>query len=120
MSALIVHAEEHVRRLARDAQHHYTNAHTKLNNLLQNTTIQPKPTLYSLLFLATFIWLAITTTRLLRTRRPTTSRPNTPNLEKRTLGKAPERPFGGTSTYPSFASIPSPLSLPPNPHLHPY
>ena len=95
MSDLVTRLEEHTTRLARDAQHRCTTIQTQFNTLLKDANIQPKAALYAALFFATFTWLAITLSRLLLSRRRPTSRPSTPNLEKRSPFKAPDRPPGG-------------------------
>ncbi|KAI4942334.1 hypothetical protein J4E86_010136 [Alternaria arbusti] len=112
MAALITDLDEHARRLARDIQQHCTNAQTRLNNVLKQTDIQPKAALYSLLLFAAFTYFTIAVTNLIRARRLTSSRPSTPNLEKRSPFKAPDRPPGvwlpsdftrpPATPYPSF------------------
>ena len=127
MAALITNANEHARRLARDIQQHSTDAQTRLNNVLKQTDIQPKAALYSLLLFALFTYLAITLYALLRARRPTPSRPSTPNLEKRGPFKTPDRPLGvwppsdfirpPATPYPSF-SLTTTKPLPYRPFRH--
>ena len=95
MSDLVTRFEEHTTRLARDAQHRCISIQTQFKTLLKDANIQPKAALYAALFFATFTWLAITLSRLLLTRRHPTSQPSTPNLEKRSPFKAPDRPPGG-------------------------
>ena len=95
MSDLVTRFEEHTTRLARDAQHRCISIQTQFKTLLKDANIQPKAALYAALFFATFTWLAITLSRLLLARRRRTSRPSTPNLEKRSPFKAPDRPPGG-------------------------
>ncbi|CAN9411110.1 unnamed protein product [Alternaria sp. RS040] len=119
MSDLVTRLEEHTTRLARDAQHHCTTIQTQFNTLLKDANIQPKVALYAALFFATFTWLAITLSRLLLTRRRPTSRPSTPNLEKRSPFKAPDRPPGvwhpspftrpTASPYPNWSLSTKPL-----------
>ncbi|KAF1832426.1 hypothetical protein BDW02DRAFT_554848 [Decorospora gaudefroyi] len=93
LTCTYVHTVNKGKHVARTAQHHCTKAHSKLNTTLKNTGIQPKAALYAFLLFITFIWLIITITRYLRAHKQN-SRPNTPNLEKRSAFKAPERPLG--------------------------
>jgi flagellar biosynthesis protein FlhB len=95
MSTLVTQVEEHARRLARDVQHHCTNAQTHVKNVLRDANINSKAALYSVLLFVAFTYLSITIVRLVRIRRQNTARPSTPNLEKRSPFKAPDRPFGG-------------------------
>lgn len=89
-----------LRRHCSTAQVHFTKAQNSFNTTLQHANIHPKAALYAGLVLVTFIWLVATFTRHLRTRaRNQLSPPSTPNLEKRSPFKAPERPPGGTIIF---------------------
>jgi len=76
----------------------YTKAKTNFGTNIRDNDFHPKAALYAVLVIITTTWLAITLTRRLRDRKGDTP-PSTPNLEKRSPFKAPERPFGGI-TYP--------------------
>ncbi|KAI4931429.1 hypothetical protein J4E85_004022 [Alternaria conjuncta] len=127
MAALITDLDEHARRLARDMQQHCTIAQARLNNVLKQTDIQPKAALYSLLLFAAFTYLTIAVTNLIRARRQNNPRPSTPNLEKRSPFKTPDRPPGvwppsdftrpPATPYPSF-SLTTTKPLPYRPFRH--
>jgi hypothetical protein len=87
------------------AQTHLIKAQTNLTNILQNANIPLKAVLYAILILITSTWLAIT---FIRRRRSCLTPPNTPNLEKRSPFRAPDRPPGGMSNQ----------SIPSDHHLH--
>jgi len=127
MAALINDLDGHARRLARDIQQHCTNAQTRLNNILKQTDIQPKAALYSLLLFAAFTYFIVAVTNLIRARRQNNPRPSTPNLEKRSPFKTPDRPPGvwppsdftrpPATPYPSF-SLTTTKPLPYRPFRH--
>lgn len=91
---------EHVDQLDRTVRHHCSNAKvnlTVLNKSVQDSNIEPKAILYAALLFGVCVWLAVTFTRHIRQRRrQALTPPSTPNLEKRSPFKAPDRPPGGT------------------------
>lgn len=93
---LVARVAERAECLAHTVQRHCSEVGTTINATVQHATIQPKALLYIGLLFITFTWLAVTITHHIRTRntQPST-RPSTPNLEKRSF-KAPEREPGGT------------------------
>jgi hypothetical protein len=100
MSALAPRIAQEVELLHRKIRHRYSTAHTQFiaaqvhfTTVFQRPDVRPKAALYTVLLLVTLFWLATTLTCYFRARRLTP--PNTPNLEKRSPFKAPERPFGG-------------------------
>ncbi|KAG9190157.1 alpha-1,2-mannosyltransferase [Alternaria panax] len=127
MTTLVTHLEEQARCFARDAQHYCSTVQTQLTTSLKEANIQPKAALYAVLFFATFTWFAIALSRRLFTRRHSTSRPSTPNLEKRSPFKAPDRPPGvwhaspftrpAASPYPNW-SLTRTKPLPYRPFRH--
>ena len=98
--ALASHAAEHARYLARAARQHCTNLQSKLAKTaprlrVSRVKVPPKALWYTGLLIITCLWLLVALTRWIRNRRRSTSRPSTPNLEKPTPFKAPERAPGG-------------------------
>jgi hypothetical protein len=99
-----------VKRLAHTLHNHYTKTLAHLTTIFAHANIQPKAALYASLLFLTCVWLLFTTTRHLRRRR-SNSQPSTPNLEKRSPFKVPERAFGGKiSPRPRSRIAPSPFS----------
>lgn len=97
---------QHCAELERAIHLHCDKAQTNLNTALKHADIHPKAALYAGLLLVTCIWLSVTLTCHLRTRaRNQVTPPDTPNLEKRSPFKAPDRPPGGTSTTTSSHHI---------------
>ncbi|KAF1939583.1 hypothetical protein EJ02DRAFT_504697 [Clathrospora elynae] len=128
MSTLGPRFAEHARHLARTARHHCINVQAKINTAIQHVDINPKAALYAGLLFMTCVWLAITiTNRMRHGKRNSTTRPNTPNLERRTPFKAAERPPGvwipqpftrpTASPYPSW-SLKHTKPLPYRPFKH--
>lgn len=101
MSAIIPRVMEHTRHVARIVQHHCGKVQEKLDRTLQIANTQPKAVLYSGLLAIVCVWFCVTIARRIRYRkRQFITPPSTPNLEKRTLFKAPDRPPGGKCTPP--------------------
>jgi hypothetical protein len=98
-------AQQHYQQLHQAVHHHCHNLQTQygkvqgnLSTGLRNNDVHPKAALYAVLVVVTTIWLAIATGRRLRARiRKRDTPPSTPNLEKRSPFKAPDRPPGGNT-----------------------
>lgn len=100
MFALTPRFAEHAEQLNRAVRHHCTKAQTKLDQVMQHSDVHPRIILYAGLALVTCVWLAITVTHRIRPRkRQSITPPSTPNLEKRSPFKAPDRPPGGTTYF---------------------
>lgn len=97
MSSLVARLEERTRLAAQSARHYCTKAQGELRTVFRDATLSPKAALYTGLVIVTCIWLVIAFTRHVHARRArrNSTRPSTPNLEKRSPLRAPERPFGG-------------------------
>lgn len=102
MSSLGTRLGEHAALVARTAQHQYSKAKTELYKTFNVAKLSPKAILYTGLVFVTCIWLTLAFTRHVRnTRRKNrannsnNNEPSTPNLEKRSPFRAPDRPFGG-------------------------
>lgn len=99
MSDLGTRLGEHAGLVARAARHHYSNAKTELYKAFDDAKLSPKAILYTGLVFVTCIWLTLSFTRHVRnTRRKNqanNNEPSTPNLEKRSPFRAPDRTFGG-------------------------
>lgn len=124
MSNVATQIGERVEVVARTARYHWSRVQSKLHTTLQNANIPPKAALYAGLLLVTCVWFVATFTRHVRKARRDSTQPSTPNLEKRSPFKAPDRPPGGKHlAYPvipqSFFNIPSCRSLFSVPQLQP-
>jgi hypothetical protein len=97
MSTLGPQLMKHVGRLTHVAQQHYYNVQDQLVTTLQNTDIKPKAALYAALLCIILVWVTFAATHRIRHRKRNSAQPSTPNLEKRGLSKAHDRPFGGMS-----------------------
>ena len=111
-SKMSSHRYPRVEHSVNEVQHwvrrHCATAQAKLDATLQqaNTTMQesdlePKHLLYSVLALLTLAWTTSVLARRLFARKTPVSRPNTPDLEKRSPFKAPAREPGGKPLRPS-------------------
>ena len=99
MSALTARNQKHTERLVNIVQQQCYTAHARLQTAWHDEHTRKKLTLYAGLAVMTSVWLAVTLTRRLRTRkRQLTTPPSTPNLERRSPFQAPERKPGGISS----------------------
>ena len=96
MSALLARSSQDV-GLATEAVHRQCHrALAMLHTALQDKIIRPKHILYVALAGLTSVWLALNFISRFRNRtRQSTTRPSTPNLEKRSMFKAADREPGG-------------------------
>ncbi|KAH7080650.1 Alg9-like mannosyltransferase family-domain-containing protein [Paraphoma chrysanthemicola] len=104
-------ARLHCTEFERILRQHCHTAKFHLDPVLKHVNVHPKAALYASLLLFTCTWLLVTVTRRLRTRaRSRITPPNTPNLEKRSPFKAPDRPPGvwppSTFTRPTAPPYP--------------
>jgi hypothetical protein len=114
MAILSARFVEQVEQLHQTIQHHCHTAQTQLskaqaglNTAVHDLDIHPKVAIYSGLFIVTIFWVASAITHQLRNRlRNRDASPNTPNLEKRSPFRAPDRPPGGTE-----------IAFPPHPYM---
>jgi hypothetical protein len=110
MSSLAPHIAAHARHLTREARHHCTKAQAEFKTILNDAAIQPRAALYAGLLFVTCVWLAIAVTQHMRNRKHNSAHPNTPNLEKRSPFKAPDRPFGGNFDLSFLCQAPNTTS----------
>lgn len=105
MSSLVLQITDGVEELQQTIQHHFIKAQAMINGTLQLAKVQPDVAIYAGLSLATCVWLFIAVTSRLRKRiRQNITPPGTPNGEKRSQFKAPERPLGGIPSLKHFFS----------------
>ncbi|KAL6157445.1 hypothetical protein ACJQWK_06819 [Exserohilum turcicum] len=130
MAGLAARLEQHAGLVTRTAQHQCSKAHAALTTALEDAHVSPKAALYAGLALATCLWLLLTWIRHVRrdrTRRNSLTTPSTPNLEKTSPFRAPERPLGvwhpvpftrpPASPYPNWCITSTP-PLPYRPFRH--
>ena len=112
-SRLVTRLEEGTRLAAQTARHYCTQAQSELRTLLAEAKRSPKAALYTGLGFGAWGWRVAALIRHVRGRRArqNITQPSTPNLEKRSPFKAPERPFGGKHIHMISYLIPFSLHL---------
>ena len=102
MSALIARSRERSKALIDAARNQCTTVYAGFHTTWQDEVVSPKLALYAGLVLVTIMWLTVTLLLRLRTeRRKATTRPSTPNLDKRSSFKPADRTPGGTLNIPA-------------------
>jgi hypothetical protein len=97
MSAMLARSIRHAEQAIEAVHHQCHTVLAKFNTALQNETVRPRHTIYIALVGIMSMWLVLSFITRLRPRmRQSTTRPSTPNLEKRSPFKTVDREPGGT------------------------
>lgn len=105
MYALSTRSSQHAVLVVEVVRHQCHTALAMLHTALRDKAYQPRHILYIVLAGLTSVWLAASLLSRARYQtRQSTTRPSTPNLEKRSPFKAADRKSGGTVHAP-YASM---------------